>query len=246
MKFGKSIMAAAVISIVIPLVFIYRGGSWIWYMILPLWILAVLFLGYAQIRRSTSRHHDAVVRSLEQTAIRTLNHHRHDWMNDLQILYGYIKLGKSDKAVQCVERIKEQMAVESKIAKLGIPSLIFYLQSFRSTSSNLELDVHVDDQMTLINNLSQEEGANLALAVIQTIRAYQYSSNSSRGESRKLFLSLYEEGSELIVRFEEEGSLGDPELLRQQIYNVVLGKKMKAEQIDPTQASFELRVPCGA
>ncbi|MFD2880227.1 Spo0B domain-containing protein [Paenibacillus rhizoplanae] len=67
--------------------------------------------------------------TLQQAANRTLNHHRHDWMNDLQVLYGYIQLGKPDKSVQCVERIKERIALDSRIAKLGVPSLVFYLQS---------------------------------------------------------------------------------------------------------------------
>lgn len=244
MKFWKSILAVAVISISIPLFFVYQASSSLWSIVLILWVVAVLLLGFVLIRRSGDNNEETVIRSLEQTAIKTLNHHRHDWMNDLQILYGYIQLGKTDKAVECVERIKERMTLESKIAKLGIPSLTFYLQSFRTNSNNFELEVSVDEDMQLISKLSREDGANLASAVMQTVRAFQYSGRSSWGESRRLILSIHEEGSELIVRFQEDGSLGDPELLRQQIYNVVQGKRMKAEQLHPSQASFELRVPC--
>ncbi|MEC0241569.1 Spo0B domain-containing protein [Paenibacillus dokdonensis] len=208
-----------------------------------IWVAAVLAGGYMLIIRRHEQEQQALLRSFEEAAIRTLNHHRHDWMNDLQILYGYIQLGKIDKAVHCVERIKERMNQESKISKLGIPSLVFYLQSFRTSNSNLELEIAVDHDMQL-DKLSPQDGVDLAAVIMQTIRAYQYSGRVSWGDTRKLLLSLRQEGADIIVSFEEDGSMGDPEMLKQQIYNVVQGKKMKAEQLHPSQASFQLRVPC--
>ena len=83
-----------------------------------LWSLACPEIGGAQAQ--------AIIRNVEQTAIQMLNHHRHDWMNELQILYGYIQLGKLDKTVGSVERIKDRMATESRISKLGIPSLVLF------------------------------------------------------------------------------------------------------------------------
>jgi hypothetical protein len=211
--------------------------------VLILWVAAVLAGGYAVLNRYHEEKQRKLLRSFEEAAIRTLNHHRHDWMNDLQILYGYMRLGKIDKAVQCVERIKERMNQESKISKLGIPSLVFYLQSFRTNSSNLELEVAVDQDVQL-DRLSPQDGADLASVIMQTVRAYQYSGKASWGDTRKLLLSLRQNGPETIVCFEGEGSMGDPELLKQQIYNVVQGKRMKAEQLHHSQASFQLRVPC--
>ncbi|WP_341480135.1 Spo0B domain-containing protein [Paenibacillus dendrobii] len=227
----------------IPLYFVIQDKSLIWSIVLVLWVAAVLAGGYKVIARRRDQEQQALLRSFEEAAIRTLNHHRHDWMNDLQILYGYIQLGKIDKAVQCVERIKERMNQESKISKLGIPSLVFYLQSFRTSNSNLELEIAVDQDMQL-DKLNPQVGTELAAVIMQTVRAYQYSGKVSWGDTRKLLLSLRQDGSEIIVSFEGDGSMGDPEILKQQIYNVVQGKRMKAEQLHPSQASFQLRVPC--
>lgn len=243
MKSWKTLLAIMAISVAVPLYFVMQGKSLIWSLILVLWVASVLAIGYVFTTRRYEREQQALLRSFEQAAIRTLNHHRHDWMNDLQILYGYIQLGKIDKAVQCVDKIKERMHQESKISKLGIPSLVFYLQSFRTSNSSLELEIALDQEMQL-DKLSPEDGAELAAVIMQTVRAYQYSGRVSWGDTRKLLLSLRQEGSDVIVSFEEDGSMGDPESLKQQIYQVVQGKRMKAEQLHPSQASFQLRMPC--
>ncbi|MGN7359853.1 Spo0B domain-containing protein [Paenibacillus sp. SAF-054] len=243
MKSWKTLLAIFAISVAVPLFFVIQYRSVVWSILLVLWVAAVFAGGFILLTRLHEKEQQALLRSFEQAAIRTLNHHRHDWMNDLQILYGYIQLGKIDKAVQCVERIKERMNQESKISKLGIPSLVFYLQSFRTSGSSLELEITVDPDIQL-DKLSPEDGADLAAVIMQTVRAYQYSGRVSWGDTRKLLLTLRQEDTDVIVSFEEDGSMGDPELLKQQIYKVVQGKRMKAEQLHPSQASFQLRLPC--
>lgn len=182
-------------------------------------------------------------KTLQQAANRTLNHHRHDWMNELQVLYGYIQLGKPDKSVQCVERIKERIALDSRIAKLGIPSLVFYLQSFRTFRSNLELEVQVEEGLQLEDKLSQEKGDELTSVIMQTVRAYQYSGLVPQGDTQRLRLSFIQDGGDILISFEGEGEHSNPELLQGQIYNIVQGKIMKAEQLEQDRAHVKLRLP---
>ncbi|HWO55767.1 Spo0B domain-containing protein [Paenibacillus sp. FSL M7-1455] len=243
MKSWKCILAIIAASVVVPLYFVVRDKSFIWSIVLMLWVAAALAGGFVIMSRRQEEERQTLLRGFEESAIRTLNHHRHDWMNDLQILYGYIRLGKIDKAVECVERIKVRMNRESKISKLGIPSLVFFLQSFRTANSDLELEVDVDQDIQL-DKLSPRDGADLAAVIMETVRAYQAGGKASWADTRKLYLSLRQNGPEIVVGFEGEGPMGDPELLKQQIYNVVQGKRMKAEQLHPSQASFLLRVPC--
>ncbi|MNP67170.1 hypothetical protein D3C76_1629660 [compost metagenome] len=73
---------------------------------------------------------------------------------------------------------------------------------------------------------------------------YQYVGVTSRGESRKLTLSLYEEAEEIVALFESDGSHGDPEVLERQIQNVVRRKKIRMEHFHSSQSSFQLRIPC--
>jgi hypothetical protein len=142
-----------------------------------------------------------------------------------------------------VERIKERIALDSRIAKLGVPSLVFYLQSFRTYRGSLELEVQVEEGLQLEDKLSPETGDELTSVIMQTVRAYQYSGLTPQGDTRKLRLGFSQEGRDILISFEGEGDHGNPELLQGQIYNIVQGKIMKAEQFRPSTAYVELRLP---
>lgn len=83
------------------------------------------------------------------SAIQTLSHHRHDWMNDLQIMYGYLRLNKPDRAVEIVERIRSRMEHESRISQLGHAELCMFLLSFRTMSDHMRLEVAVPEVLHL-------------------------------------------------------------------------------------------------
>ncbi|WP_082423149.1 Spo0B domain-containing protein [Paenibacillus dakarensis] len=182
-------------------------------------------------------------RSLEQRAIQTLNHHRHDWMNELQILYGYIQLGKLDKSVQCVERIKEHMLQDSKISKLGIPSLVFYLQSYRTLNTGLQLDVDVVDQVQLEGKLLPNTEEDFTQSIMRIIQVFQQSGTSTWEEERLLTLTFMEQDQELVAEFDGEGSFGDLDTLRQQIELSVQDKEMRVEQIHTSSTTYRLCIP---
>ena len=84
-----------------------------------------------------------------QKLIQVINRLRHDWMNDTQILFGYIQLKKFDNLQPYMEKIKMTMQQESNLSKLGIPSLIAFLLLFRVQSKSLELEVELDQEINL-------------------------------------------------------------------------------------------------
>lgn len=79
--------------------------------------------------------------------------------------------------------------------------------------------------------------------IMQTVRAYQYSGMVSQGDTRTLRLGFIQDKGDILISFESRGEHGNPELLQGQIYNIVQGKIMKAEQSKPGEAYVELRVP---
>ncbi|MNE43602.1 Sporulation initiation phosphotransferase B [compost metagenome] len=186
-----------------------------------------------------------MLESVQRTASATLGHHRHDWMNDLQILYGYIQLGKYDKLADCVERIKERMAAEGKIARLGIPSLVFYLQSFREVNGSVQLEVCIQENLHLDELLMAEDGEELAIAIMETIRAYQFSGRSSWGDILRLKLSIALDQNEVVVIFEREGTMGSTSTLMKLVEEWSSGKRVVAEQMDTELTSLKLRIACG-
>lgn len=243
MKSWKHVIWAVMSSTVLPLGLVYWRASLYTCLLLGAWIAAVLVFVWQAARRHYERELHVQEQRLQQAAIRTLGHHRHDWMNELQVLYGYIQLGKPDKSIQCVERIKESIALDSRIAKLGIPSLVFYLQSYRTYSTSLDLVIQVEEGLQLSDKLTPETGEELTSMVMQTVRAYQYSGRAAQGDSGRLELDFRQSGDDILISFHGGRGHGNPELLRVQIDNIVQGKIMRAEQFEPDEAYVELRLP---
>ncbi|WP_379130871.1 Spo0B domain-containing protein [Paenibacillus sp. sgz500958] len=245
MKSWKGVIWAVLLSVAFPLGLICWQTSLWTCLLLALWVMAVVVFSNIWNQRHYERELNLQERGLQRAAIRTLNHHRHDWMNDLQVLYGYIQLGKPDKTLQTVERIKGRIALDSRIAKLGAPSLVFYIQSFRTHSNSLELDVQVEEGLSLENRLTPEAEEELTSIIMQTVRAYQYSGRSSLGEASKLCLDFTVDEGDILITFRAEGTHGNPELFQGQINNIVLGKNVRAEPLTRDLTHVKLRLPLG-
>ncbi|GAB6929366.1 hypothetical protein JCM10914A_33490 [Paenibacillus sp. JCM 10914] len=243
MKSWKWIAAGAGLTSVIPVAWMVWKPTWIAGAVLILWSVAASVCGAWLVQRSAKNRQQVVIQELEQTAIQTLNHHRHDWMNELQILYGYIQLGKLDKSVACVERIKEQMATESRISKLGIPSLVFYLHSYRTLGTNLQLEVEIVDQVQLEQKVTPSAAESFTDAIIQMVRAFQLSGEATWGEARQLTLTLMEQEQELIVWVQGDGAFGDPDQLKLQIEQSIQGEGIRVEQTEPGETSYRVYLP---
>ncbi|WP_211746304.1 Spo0B domain-containing protein [Paenibacillus sp. Marseille-Q4541] len=246
MNSWKKVPYAALTSILFPLVLVIIMKTLISCILLGVWIAVVFVFLLRIMDKQLEEQRRHITQRMENTAISTLNHHRHDWMNDLQVLYGYIRLGKADKSIQAVERIKERVTEESKISKLGISSLVFYLQSYRTSGSPLELHVEVEEGLRLDTLISPEDGEMLTGAIADTVRAYQFSNRSSWGEIRKLMILFHQDQGDIIVRFEGEKVSPESEAWSN-LFTIKQGKKVKVEA-EPTSeedALFQFRVTCG-
>lgn len=244
MKYRKFAPIAALMLALIPMIAVYFAHSLILHLASCVWGILIGLTCFKVMKRQKDNEMKRLLDSFQRTATATLGHHRHDWMNDLQILYGYIQLGKHDKLVHCVERIKERMNIESSISKLGIPALVFYLQSFREVNRSIHLDVEIEEGLQLSGLLDAGQAEELTEAIMDTVRAFQFAGRSSWGEILELRMSIFTENQEVVVMFEQDGDNGNAEILRQRIEETVQGKRVRAEQTEPLQASFELRIPC--
>lgn len=242
-RFTVPAMTAALIIACLALMYFFHGA--VSFILLGL-CLILIFLGYIRhIQKQADNERKTLLESLQRTASATLAHHRHDWMNDLQILYGYVQLGKYDKLAGCVERIKERMAADSRISRLGIPSLVFYLHSFREQNNSVQLEVCIQEDLQLGELLSAEDADQFTEAIIATIRAYQFTGRSSWGEVLHLKLSLSREGGEILAVFERDGGDSNQSaVLRRHLDEWNSGKRVLAEQLDEKRATLRIRVAC--
>src|SRR5690606_26969277 len=73
---------------------------------------------------SADQTHKRELQARDELLINVINHLRHDWMNDIQVLYGYLRLNKQDKCLDYMEIIKQKAAQESLISRLGVTELV--------------------------------------------------------------------------------------------------------------------------
>lgn len=123
---------------------------------------------------------DKLQHDKDQEMMRALSHYRHDWMNDLQVLFGYISLKKYDKLAPYLEKIKSKLSEESHISNIGNVSLSLLLLSYRQYSQNFELIVTLDP--TLKFNMLPIRQDRLAYSVKEGLQVFQQVASPSSGE----------------------------------------------------------------
>ncbi|ALS27004.1 histidine kinase [Paenibacillus sp. 32O-W] len=194
------------------------------------WLLLAAAFWIFRERREQAERLERTIQAMQIASIRTLNHHRHDWMNDLQVLYGYIRLQKQDKMAECVEKIRERMAMESKIAKLGEPSLVIFLQSFRTMTHSLRLNVRIDGELNF--GELPFDGAGTAAALIDVLNAYRFAVKPGSGEAAALTLALSRDDKSLIVELDVDGEVQDARELQRKLKQRLKGTPLQPVNLD--------------
>ncbi len=216
------------LAIPIAAVWIWRSSWW------PLVLFVVWTFGAAafSVVMADRKWKDRSARMLEHaqlTAIRTISHHRHDWMNELQIMYGYLRLNKPDRAAEIVERIRERMDNESRISGLGHAELSMFLLSYRTTCDQMRLEVQVQEGLSL-ERLSIDVD-KLAGSLIGLIRLFQFRAvSSSRGAENMLRLTVSRSDDALRVELEYEGEWAASQRLASEAADLLAGLGQLTEE----------------
>lgn len=73
--------------------------------------------------------------------------YRHDLLNDLQIIQGYVKLGKMEKVDDNLNKLFAFFHKERKLLNLNIPHVVIWFLEFRMKYNQFKLDysIRVDD-----------------------------------------------------------------------------------------------------
>ncbi|REE69488.1 sensor kinase SpoOB-type protein [Paenibacillus taihuensis] len=235
-------LAAA--SIVVPAAAVIIWPSQLWLLaVFVVWLtLASVYWIWTERKAYESRIESASA-DIQQIAIRTLNHHRHDWMNDLQVIYGYIRMNKTDRTVQYVEQIRERMMTESKIAKLGIPSLVLFIQSFRTLTHSLVIDWDIDGELNLAD--LNVDGEACAKTIIEVINAYRYTVQPGLGDAATLCIDLLEEDRKLLVTFSCDTAIGEIDNWRTQCNKALEGSPLQLAESELDSGYMRLQAQLG-
>jgi stage 0 sporulation protein B (sporulation initiation phosphotransferase) len=176
--------------------------------------------------------------------IRTIDHHRHDWMNELQVLFGYIQLNKRDKLMAYIEKISDQMRCNGLISKLGIPFLSAYFISFRASTKDMVLDVRLEHEIQLARY--GEQGVRVAHFIISVVEAYESAARSGEGDANQLSINMHVWDSHLFIGFEFDGNSDIDRLkfmLQENVERISKGQDIHVTMEETEQAvDIEVRI----
>ncbi|MGJ9457092.1 Spo0B domain-containing protein [Oceanobacillus sp. CF4.6] len=95
---------------------------------------------------------------MSEEVIHVLQHYRHDLMNRLQIVQGYLSMGKTEKAEEKLYEVLNFYNEERKLMSLNVPAFMLWILEFNSSFENFRLtykihaeykNVHISDSILL-------------------------------------------------------------------------------------------------
>ncbi|MFC3039272.1 Spo0B domain-containing protein [Virgibacillus xinjiangensis] len=79
----------------------------------------------------------------EKEVINVLQHYRHDLMNNLQVVQGYLTMGRSEKVKSKIESMLQDYKEESRLMGLKAPCFTLWVLRFDHLHSNLRMKYRI-------------------------------------------------------------------------------------------------------
>ncbi|AXI09583.1 hypothetical protein CUC15_11905 [Oceanobacillus zhaokaii] len=92
----------------------------------------------------------------EKDVVEVLQYYRHDIMNDLQIISGYLSMGKLEKVEKKFEELFSFYEQERKLMHLKAPKFILWLIRFNNLYNNFRLTYNIqveNTQLSMIDDI---------------------------------------------------------------------------------------------
>ncbi len=161
-------------------------------------------------------------------------------MNDLQVLYGYIRMNKPEKVTHFVEKIRDRMGMESANSKLGEPSLVFYIQSLRTITSAFHAQVSVEGDV----NLAQlpVDRKQLSRVLIGIIELYRQAAETAKTDIADLHVTIRKDVQALEVDFTFDGEAVMSPDTAEQINKLIADSALRRTDNDMTMKNVKCMI----
>ncbi|MGE5701828.1 MAG: Spo0B domain-containing protein [Clostridia bacterium] len=135
--------------------------------------------------------------------LQLLNQQRHDWLNHVQVLMSYLKLGRPERAEEYLKRVTEMVNQEGMISRIQFPQLSVFLLSFNALHNELRLDVKLDGPVDFSTiDLDQDRVFQLISSLVFAVKEHVDPASS---ETASLRMSFSQRENALVIRFDLEG-----------------------------------------
>ncbi|MCO7175591.1 Spo0B domain-containing protein [Sporolactobacillus kofuensis] len=146
---------------------------------------------------------------------------RHDFLNDLQLIKGYLFLKKPDKAEEIIGRVTQKLNQQSRLSHLHLPNCSVYLMQYGWSSSHAfrltyEVLGHEDNLAQYDDDLTE---------MFQQLFAFLEESSSPVGNNSVRIVLDTEEKLRILLIF--EGKLQEKEKASQQLSKVPVNQSFQ-------------------
>ncbi|OKL38223.1 Spo0B C-terminal domain-containing protein [Domibacillus mangrovi] len=149
------------------------------------------------------------------TVIETLRHARHDWMNDIQLIKGFLALNKIDEAARAADHIIVKAVQESKLCNLGMPEMAEMFITFNWKKHKFVLEFEINDEIVI-----EKVDDQLVTRFFQSIFSL-LDQHISQYSGQHVYTEFFEKEGRLAVRIEWDGELVDRSCLIEQIQQLL-------------------------
>jgi hypothetical protein len=207
--------------------------------------VCVFFIVSVREREALSRHRLEMDRAQavhEEKLIGIMSHARHQWMNDLQLLYGYLQLKKWDNLKPAMDKIKAKALQESYVSRLGVAELTAYLLTFESGGKSMSLDVELSEEVNL-RSLGLEAD-RLAECVRLLVAGFDTHAVAPVDGSNGLSVEITRLERELAVEFVYSGLYDKealPHTIRRILEQYAEAVELEEDEYDEHRATLALR-----
>ena len=192
------------------------GGAYGWGIVASI-VWMAWYMWYLQRSVRTEPEAEALPEPVEQADrptedqdrafVHTVSLHRHDWINQIQLLQGYAQLEKYDKVRECIDTMKDKAAQEGTLFQLGSPKLVLYLYRLLAEQRDFRLELELQPGLRLDYQIRHAEAfAGLVVEMIEALRLGMREGADEAGDSRSLTVEMLVENGTLNVFLEYEGA----------------------------------------
>ncbi|OEF98033.1 hypothetical protein BHF71_03155 [Vulcanibacillus modesticaldus] len=145
--------------------------------------------------------------------IQVLRKYRHDWLNHLQIIFGYATLKKSEEIISYIKKINHSSRREAIISSFNNVNLAAYLLKLTLDYQELFIELELEES---VPSKEKYVDGDLVLVILKKFVDI-FNEAVTKNEDQKLYISISGTNNYLIIKLEFEGNTKE---ISQAIHNL--------------------------
>ncbi|MUK86983.1 hypothetical protein GMD78_01020 [Ornithinibacillus sp. L9] len=171
--------------------------------------------------------------------IELLRRQRHDLMNHMQILQGYLSMGKTEKVGEKLQALIEEFHAERKLMNLNAPEFTIWVIQFNSVYSNIRLsyEIHTEcNDLTLIDEQLKNTSEVISEAILR-------SGDDTELYEMKVELTTDNNNGFIDIKYTIWGTFLDKDMFIESIKCIDEGITIDVMDLEPDYISCTVSIP---